>query len=142
MEARTTAPMEARSAAPMEARTAAAVPPHPMYSAPRAAGTLPPDFYSGSMGAVTTEGQSGSEGSEKPMEILRPVAAQSIMEANLETIADLDTPQKPQQSAAATQPSPKRAPLKLFDGKNEVVKAVIYSEVLARRSPGRRTGRA
>jgi hypothetical protein len=142
MEARTTAPMEARSAAPMEARTAAAVPPHPMYSAPRAAGTLPADFYSGSMGAATTEGQSDNTDIDKPMEVVRVSALESVTDADLETAAGLNTPAKPLQQAAVSNPQPKREPLKLFDGKNEVVKAVIYSEVLARRSPGRRTGRA
>jgi len=132
MEARNIAPMEARTSAPMEARTAAAVPPHPMYTAPRAAGTLPPDFYSGSMGAATTEGMKDDMEGGSPADFTRNL--QSITEDDLETAKPLNS--------AASPSSQNRMSLKLFEGKNEAVKAVIYSEVLARRSPGRRTGRA
>jgi len=120
MQARTVAPPEARSAAPMEART----------------GTTP---YRGSMNVVTNEGRGDSMEGGKPADITRNL--QSITEANLESVSGAKAPAKPLQTAAPYSAAT-REPLNLFKGKNEIVKAIIYAEVLKRRSPGRRAGRA
>ena len=123
MQARTVAPPEARNAAPMEARTMSAA------SNP----------YRGSMNAVTNEGRAGSMEGGKPADITRDL--QSITEASLESVRSVKAPAKPPQTAAPYSATTQE-PLNLFKGKNEFVKAIIYAEVLKRRSPGRRAGRA
>lgn len=139
MEARSTAPMQARSNAPMEARSAAVVSPHPMYTVvqPSSGRKLPSDFYGGSMGDLTKEGTRDEEGSGLSLETVRTGNLQNVSEADLETITELDAPVQPVKTGSAAA-SRKRMPLRLFENKNELLKAVIYAEVLAPRPTGGR----
>ncbi len=139
MQARSAAPMEARNNAPMQARSAAAVPPHPMYAnqtnlqtgiSGSTAFTPLNTSYAGSLGTVT------SEGSTERLEGVKDAELESVTDANLETIVDADAPvraiKQPVQPAAR-----KKMPLSLFENKNEYVKAVIYAEILNRKTSGR-----
>lgn len=154
MESRMSAPLESRMSAPMEARTSAAVPSHPMFGQQTAAqpdafaarqqafartaspNTLPQDFYSGSMGMPSREGIRDTEGDETPLVTVRNAAIESVADLDLETLSDLGAPVRSVRIAPAEKPR-KGLPVKLFDSKNEYVKAIIYSEVLARRTRGR-----
>ncbi len=154
VQARTAAPLESRMAAPIQARTAAAVPPHPMYAAqqtaprpdysppqqtsdplcPAAASVPPLDYYGGSMGSMTTEGRGNAVMSVQPLETVR-AAVESVADINLESMTDLNSPvlsvQRPQEK-----PAHKGMPLGLFADKKELVKAVIYAEILTPKSTG------
>jgi len=135
MEARNAAPMQARTAAPMEARNTAPLQARPAYATPPAATGLPANFYGGSMNVASSEGWSNNTDDDKPMELLRASEVESVSDTNLETGASKTLP-----SAAGKLQA--QQSLRLFDGKSEYLKAIIYSEVLARRTPGRRPGRA
>ena len=142
MESRMTAPMESRMAAPMEARTYAAQPDafaarQQAFNRATSSSTLPQDFYSGSMGTVSREGIRDTEGDETPLVTMRNAAVESVADVDLETLSNLNTPVMSVRKAAAEMPARKGLPIKLFENKNEFVKAVIYSEVLTRRLPGR-----
>lgn len=139
MQARSAAPMEARNNAPMQARSAAAVPPHPMYAnqtklqtgmSGSTAFTPLNTSYAGSLGTVT------SEGSTERLEGVKDAKLESVTDVNLETIVDADAPVR-----AIKQPvkpvAHMETPLGLFGNKNEYVKAVIYAEILNRRTTGR-----
>ena len=135
MEARTAAPMEARTAAPMEARTAA--PMEARTAAPQTRPASPFGEYVGSLGSLSSEGRADAMEGGKPAEVNRNL--QTITDADLGSLSSLDGA-KPLHTTAHA--APKHMPLNIFEGKNEYLKAVIYSEVLTRRTPGRRPGRA
>jgi hypothetical protein len=129
MEARSTAPMEARSTAPMEARSATPMASRAMYAAQ--------DIYGGSMNAVSREGTTDEEGSGSPFEALKVANLQSVTDADLETLTGLSAPVRPVRQAAPERPARTGLP-RLFENKNEYIKAILYSEILARRTTGRR----
>lgn len=150
MQARTAAPLESRMNAPLQARTAVATPPHPMYAAqqaaPRpvysppqqtgdplcAAATKPPlDYYFGSVGA-SDEGRGNAFIDEQPLESVR-ATVESVADMNLETITDLDSPVLSVRKEPG-KPAQKGMSMKLFENKNEFVKAVIYAEILTPKS--------
>jgi hypothetical protein len=151
MESRMAAPLQSRMAAPMEARTSATAPPYSEQAAVQpdafaarqqtfvretSSSTLPQDFYSGSMGSGSREGLRDTEGNETPLVTVRNAAVESVADVDLETLSNLDTPVMSARKASPEMPVRKGLPIKLFENKNEFVKAVIYSEVLARKTPG------
>lgn len=123
-------PMQARTTDTMQARVSTSVPPQSMYTGPQ-------DIYGGSMGAVTDEGRKDTEGEGLTIENARVFSVESVAGTGLKSITDIDRPVQPVRKAPAEQPVRNGLPIGLFDNKDEYFKAVIYSEILSRRSPGR-----
>ena len=114
------ATMEARTIAPMEARTT--------YAAQ--------NIYRGSMNAVSPEGTSDVEGSGPPLVAAKYVNLKRVTDDDLETITALGAPVRQGRKAASAKPASTGLP-RLFGNKNEILKAVVYAEILAPKSSRR-----
>jgi hypothetical protein len=92
------------------------------------------------MGDIKIEGREDGEFGEKPLETVQVANLESVMDADIGTISDLETPVQSVRTAPEKRAS-KGLPVKLFENKNEFVKAVIYSEILPKDHPDVRAGR-
>lgn len=140
MEARTVAPMQARTSAAAEERSASALPPRPAYTdvQSRSAGGRPVNPCAGSMENIAAEGYGDGEDDGPVLETVRVTNLETVSDADLETVTERVSPARPVK-AVAEKSSPGKLPLRLFKDKNELIKAVIYAEILAPRSQsGRR----
>jgi hypothetical protein len=140
MEARTVAPMQARTSAAAEERSASALPPRPAYTdvQSRSAGGHPVNPCADSMENIAAEGCGDGEDDGPVLETVRVTNLETVSDADLETVTERVSPARPVK-AVAEKSSPGKLPLRLFKDKNELIKAVIYAEILAPRSQsGRR----